>query len=211
MGGGGGSSPTRSQGQVQWGPRRVSGHHAGMSLSGGRRRHPLLGAGGRTDGRPVAQPLDSPGGVQEEEEDGRQDEVITAHRPAPPEHHDPGHGWRLCRGSAGLVLTSCKTAEGPVAAPAAVAHSWPGVASTQAALPGEGTMAQGLPGCWKCGSVRAGPTYLRSSPHPQSRYKGPQQRYTGFGLTPEDTPAPKIGAGPLGSALPGATVTAQFR
>lgn len=56
--------------------------------------------------RPVAGPEDSPGGVQEEEEDGWQDEVITAHRPAPPEHHDPGHGWQLCRGSAGLVLTS---------------------------------------------------------------------------------------------------------
>lgn len=33
--------------------------------------------------------------MQEEEEDGWQDEVIAAHRPAPPEHHDPGHGWQL--------------------------------------------------------------------------------------------------------------------
>lgn len=63
----------------------------------------------------VAWLQDSPGGMQEEEEDGRQDEVIAAHRPAPPEHHDPGHGWRLCGGSAGLALTSCKTADDPVA------------------------------------------------------------------------------------------------
>lgn len=49
---------------------------------------------------------DSPGGMQEEEEDGWQDEVIAAHRPAPPEYHNPWHGWWLCGGSAGLALTS---------------------------------------------------------------------------------------------------------
>lgn len=124
--------PAQSRGQGQWWPGKASGHHVGMSLGGGGSRHELLGAGSMTgaarmarrpSSRPVAWPQDSPGGVQEEEEDGRQDEVITAHRPAPPEHHDPGHGWRLCRGSAGLVLTSCKTAEDPVAAWAAVAYS----------------------------------------------------------------------------------------
>lgn len=100
----------------------------------------------------VAWLQDSPGGMQEEEEDGRQDEVIAAHRPAPPEHHDPGHGWRLCGGSAGLALTSCKTADDPVAAWATTAPraTAPGQVcpAAQASLPAP--TAQRLPGYRKC-------------------------------------------------------------
>lgn len=103
-------SSAQCWGQVPRWPGGVSGSYPGIALRGGCLSTPAPGAGNTTGSGQVARALlpgrDSPGGVQEEEEDGRQDEVIAAHRPAPPEHHDPGHGWQLCGGSAGLALTS---------------------------------------------------------------------------------------------------------